>query len=114
MAKEIEAKKEKKTDEQSEVSAARNFGEETTAKGERALESVVLGAIEGTNEGDGKGVGQGAFEVDGEQGGDEELQVARDKLKSFRGKSVRNYNINANRERTVCELENDVWDDVEA
>ncbi|MBA0587626.1 hypothetical protein Gorai_000752, partial [Gossypium raimondii] len=46
------------------------------------------------------GVGQGAFEVAGERGGcrlnvkylsdgegDEELQAARDKLKSFRGKS---------------------------
>ncbi|MBA0858003.1 hypothetical protein Goshw_020071 [Gossypium schwendimanii] len=52
-----------------------------------ALERVVLGATEGTNDGDGKGVGQGAFEVAGERGGDEEFQVARDKLKSFRGKS---------------------------
>ncbi|MBA0828446.1 hypothetical protein Goarm_013120, partial [Gossypium armourianum] len=41
------------------------------------------------------------------------LQAARDKLKRFRGKSVKNYNIDANRERMACELENDVWEDVE-
>ncbi|KAA3483773.1 hypothetical protein EPI10_005915 [Gossypium australe] len=80
-----------------------------------AGEGVVLGAIEGSNEGDreedGKGASQGAFEADGKREdvdwqyvdevymvnvkylsdgeGDEMLQAARDKLKSIRGKSVK-------------------------
>ncbi|MFQ6670450.1 hypothetical protein Gotur_035361 [Gossypium turneri] len=46
--------------------------------------------------------------------GDEELQAPTDKLKSFRGKSIKKiYNIDANRKKTVCELENKVWEDVE-
>ncbi|KAH1097782.1 hypothetical protein J1N35_014703 [Gossypium stocksii] len=105
----------------------------------KASEGVVLGAIEGSNEGDceedGKGVGQGDFEADGKREdvdwqyvdevymvnvkylsdgkGDDMLQATRDKLKSSRGKYVKNYNIDANRERMACELENDVWEDVE-
>lgn len=96
----------------------------------RAGEGVVLGATEGTNEGDSESVGQGIFEADGEWEDvdwqdanevymfnvtylsdgewDEELQAARDKSKSFCGKFVRNFNIDANRERAIRELENEV------
>ncbi|MBA0711335.1 hypothetical protein Golax_010531 [Gossypium laxum] len=65
-----------------------------------AGEGVVLGAIEGSNEGDceedGKGVGQGAFEADGKE---EDVDWQ--------------YVDEVYMERTACELENDVWEDVE-